>query len=582
MFAVLHQSADATQSVRLACDAVRTAVRACSVPAPNAARATMLALAAIAVATAIAYAGSFRGTWISDDVELIVEQPTLHSLTASSVYALATERTDGVNYIPLNFLSLAIDWRLWGPDPRGFHLTNLLLHVANAFVVYFVLLRLGESRGLATAAALLWSLHPVQVESVAWISERKNLLSTLCFLLAFRGYLRFRERPTAIRYVTVLLWYCAALLTKVNTIVLPALLLCYEVVWHRRLRPADGARMVPLLACGLLVAWVNLHGNQSHGVAYHGGSFAVTMRTSATTIPRYLANVVAPLDLMSYYPVTLRASWLDPAVAGSVALIVALIALTLWYASRGRPEGFWLAWFGVTLAPMLNLVPFPALMNDRYLYIPLLGALVVLLRIGDRLLDHAKVGRLAPALVAGIAVALTVLTTLRIPAYRDPLSLWADMGLRTCYITADQPYGAGPRTEEKRLLAEALVRTPTQACLHNNVGGLAFEENRMNEALSGFERAHELDPRDPVIALNLGRAYLRVGRIDDAVRTLQLATALEPPSFFAHLNLARAYLQKRDVAGAREELALAKAIKSEPFFWQSVEQAVLRAEQRGS
>jgi Flp pilus assembly protein TadD len=217
-------------------------------------------------------------------------------------------------------------------------------------------------------------------------------------------------------------------------------------------------------------------------------------------------------------------------------------------------------------------------MNDRYLYLPLLGLLVPLLRLGRGILARAGALRAAPALVVGTALGLVVLTMMRVPVFRNELALWADMGLRTSYITADQPYGAGARSEEKRLLTEALARHPERAALYNNLGGFAFEENRLADALPYLVRAYELDPNDPVIALNLGRTYLRLGRLDDAVRTLEIATALEPPSFFPHLNLARAYLLRKDLVRARAELTRAKEIKRDPSFWQSFEQALVRAE----
>ncbi len=549
-------------------------------PGRTTARDTALLLAAIALAATLSYAGSVSGTWISDDVTMVAENPTIHSLSPANLRTLATSRTDGTNYIPLNFLSLALDYRLFGPDPRGFHLTNLVLHLANAAAIFFLLLRLGESRGRAAAVTLLWALHPVQVESVAWISERKNVLSTLFLLLAFHAYLRHELRPTMARYLVIVACFVAALLSKVNTIVLPVLLLCYEIVLGRGLRAANVVAMGPLLACGLVVAWANLHNNPSHGVAYHGGNLAVTLRTSATTIPRYLRNVIAPFDLMTYYPVPLHGSWLDPPVVSAVLLILALVVLTCWLAARRRPEGFWLAWFGITLAPMLNLVPFPALMNDRYLYVPLIGAVVILVRQGSRLLDAIGTPRAGPPIVAAAALGLAILTARRVPVFHDELSLWADMGLRTSYITADAPYGPGPRSQEHRLLERAVALHPERAALHNNLGGFAFEENRLDDAVRWLAHAYELDPSDPVIALNLGRTYLRLGRLDDAIRTLQVAVRLEPPSFFAHLNLARAYLLSNDLERARTELGKAKTIKSDPYFWRGVEQALERAEHR--
>lgn len=543
---------------------------------------TPLVLVVIALTTTLAYAGSFSGEWISDDGPLIVENTSLHGLSMANLRTIAMSRSDGVNYIPLNFLSLALDHALFGLWPPGFHFVNLVLHIATAFAIYFFLLRIPESAGLAAAAALLWAVHPVQAESVAWISERKNILSTLFFVLAFDAYLRFSVVPRARTYLLVVLLFVAALLSKVNTIVLPAMTLVYEIAIRRRLRPRDILAALPLFACGGLVAWANLSGNTSHGATYHGGSFVSTLQTSSTTIPRYLANVVAPFDLSGYYPVILRASWLDPNVAFAVAVIAALVALTCWLAWRGAPDAFWLAWFGITLSPMLNLIPFPALMNDRYLYLPLVGALVPLVRIGGSLLQRNDALRLAPAVVGIVAAIFVGLTMARVPVFRNELNLWADFGLRFSYITADRPWGPPPRHEEKRLLADALMRHPMRAALYNNVGGFAFEEARFADAMQSLERAHELDPHDPTIALNLGRTYLALDRVDDAVRTLERAIQLEPAAFFPQLNLARGYLRRGDLQRARATLERAKAIKHDPFFWQQVEQQVAQAERRAA
>jgi tetratricopeptide (TPR) repeat protein len=359
-------------------------------------------------------------------------------------------------------------------------------------------------------------------------------------------------------------------------------MVAYEIILRRRLRARDVAAVVPLLVCGAIAAWLNLHDNPSHGVAYHGGSLWVTLRTSATTVPAYLFNIIAPFQLATYYPVPLRASWLDPPVATAVATILLLATLTVEFARRGRPEAFWLVWFAATLAPMLNLVPFPALMNDRYLYLPLLGILVPLLRLIRRWLEGAGVDRAAPFLAGATVAVLAMLTVARIPVFHDELALWADFALRYSYISADRPYGAAPRREEKRLLNDALARHPTRAALANNLGAFAFEENRIGDAIPLLERARALDRNDYVIPLNLGRAYLFAGRIAEAVTTLREATVLEPPSFFAHLNLARALLKRGDVAGARAALTHAQAIKRDPFFWDAVERQVTRAEQQRS
>jgi tetratricopeptide (TPR) repeat protein len=574
---VVHQSERRAQST--SCGSLSAPLRAISVR--TLAHSPIVAIVVLALATTVAYARCFQGEFISDDVGAVAENPLLRSLSAENLRAIATS-FDDVNWIPLKVLSLALDYQVWGLDPTGYHLTNLLLHIANAIAIYWLVLRLGESPPFAFSAALLWALHPVQAESVAWISERKNVLSTLFFLLAFHTYLAGSARPRVRTYLLLFVLFGAALLSKVNTIVLPALALCYEIVWHGRVRARDVAVAGALLAVGVAVAWVNLHGNPSHGVAYHGGSLAVTMRTSSTTISRYLWNSVAPFDLSYYYEVPLRASWWDPPVARAVVLIAGLVALTLWLAWRRRPDAFWLAWFGITLSPMLNLVPFPALMNDRYLYMPVLGILVPALRLGGRLLDRVRAGAAAPFAVGGIACGFALLTYQRVPVFQNELSLWADGGLKTCYISADQPYGARPRAKEIRLLEEAIRRHPKQACLYDTLGGFAFEERRLADALRLLTQAAELDPNHATIALNLGRTQLWLGQNAEAIVTLERATMLEPPSFWAHLNLARAYLRTNDLVRARAALNRAKAIKSEPNFWHGVEQEVARAEARGA
>jgi protein O-mannosyl-transferase len=537
------------------------------------------ALALLTVATVASYLGSFGGEFISDDVGAIVENPLLRSLSFANLRGIATT-FDDANYIPLKVLSLALDYQLWGLTPAGYHLTNLLLHVTNAAALYALLLRVGDGRGVALAVALLWALHPVHVESVAWISERKNVLSTLCLLLAFHAYLAFRVRPRAGPYAAMVLLYVAALLSKLNTIVLPALVVVYEVNLHRRVSGRLLVAMGPLCVLGIIAAWINLAGNPIHGVEYHGGSLLVTLRTTCTVIPRYLLAIVAPIDLQHVYAVTLRATWLDPTVLGSLAVIGALLSLAAWQWRRASIDAFWLGWFAITLAPMLNLVPFPALMNDRYLYVPMIGALVPLVHGGRWLLSTAGRPALAPAVTALVAAVFGVLTARRVPVFRNEIQLWADTGLRTPYITADRPFPAPPRAEQVRLLTAALAAHPERPALHNNLGGMAFEEGRLADAIPYFERAQVLSPDDPVIALNLGRAYLVAGQVDLGIRHLERAIHVEPSSFYAQLNLARGYLQRGEIRRARAALTNAQSIRRAPRHWAEVEQQLSLAERQ--
>jgi hypothetical protein len=478
-------------------------------------------------------------------------------------------------------LSYAIDWAMFGNDPTGFHVVNLLFHIADAALVYLLLLRLGERAALAFGVALVWAVHPVQVESVAWISERKNVLSTLFFLLAFIAYVRFSDHPRPRTYAAIFVLYVCGMLTKINVIVLPAVMLVYEIAMRARLRRRDVLVTLPLFAVAAFLAWVNLHGNKSHGAAYHGGSLWVTLRTSSTVIPRYLQLIVAPFGLSSYHATPLRASWLDPDVLASVILIVVVLAAACVLAWRRHPSAFWILWFFATLSPMLNLVPFPALMADRYLYIPLVGPLVLIAWGIDEAVRRAPaLARAVPVVVGAAALACVALTIARVPAFHDEVALWADWALHTSYITSDSPYAAPRRDRQKQILRDALARDDSSGPVHNNLGGIAFEEGRMADALPELIRAYSLAPRDPAIALNLGRTYLYGRQPEAAARVLEDAVRLEPPSYYAHLNLARAYILLGDAPRAAEQVAQARALRPTWTDLQPVADALAQLERR--
>jgi hypothetical protein len=539
-----------------------------------------LHLGIIALAAIVAYAASIHGAWISDDVTSIAENPVLRSLAPGNILVIMS-RFEGPNYAPLYVLSYAIDWAMFGNDPTGFHVVNLLFHIADAGLVYLLLMRLGERPALAFGVALVWAVHPVQVESVAWISERKNVLSTLFFLLAVIAYVRFSDHPRPRTYAAIFVLYVCGMLTKINVIVLPAVMLTYELAYRARLRRRDVLVTLPLFAVAAFLAWVNLHGNTSHGASYHGGSLWVTLRTSATVIPRYLRLIVAPFGLSSFYYTPLRPSWLDLDVLGSAILIVGLLGAAGVLAWRRHQSAFWILWFFVTLSPMLNIVPFPALMADRYLYIPLVGPLVLIAwGIDAAVRRMPALGRAVPAVVGAVALACVALTIARVPAFHDELSLWADWALRTAYITSDRPYGPAPRPRELQLLHDALAKDEDSGVLHNNLGGIAFEENRMPDALAELSRAYQLEPRNPAIVLNLGRAYLYSRQPEAAVRILEEAVRLEPPSYYANLNLARAYILTGDALRASDALARARAIRPTWPDLGQVEQALARLERR--
>ncbi|HSP96751.1 MAG TPA: glycosyltransferase family 39 protein [Candidatus Dormibacteraeota bacterium] len=525
---------------------------------------TRAALSALLLVAAIAftYRNSFDGGFVSDDRGAILNNPLLRSLDAANIRAIFSS-FDDANYIPLKVLSLAVDQRLWGPAPFGYHLGNILLHIVCALLVWRILLGAGLSDGAAVLVALLWALHPLQVESAAWMSERKNVLSGACFFAAFLAWLHFSASGRWRAYALVLVLFVLALLSKMNTVVLPALCLAYDGLVARRLDRRSLLASLPLFAAGALVVWYNLAGNRIHGSRFHGGTALVTWLTSTTVPFRYLAKVAWPAHLSSYYYVPLYGSPLDPPVALAIAGLLALGALTAWLAARRRPEAFWLLWFIVTLAPMLNIVPFPTLMQDRYMYLPLVGVLAAPALALDAALRAPLARRLAAALAAGAVLACIVVSEQRIAVWHDELSLWRDWALQEWYLPVDIGPQRGPDSDRHlAVLEEAAGRDPGDLVVRQNLGALLYERGDLARATVELEAAQGLAAEDNgVVLMNLGRTYLRSGDPARAAAVLRRSVAAEPYSFYSQLNLARAALALGDRETAAAALAACARIR---------------------
>lgn len=518
----------------------------------------------------VTFAGSIDGAFVSDDIEMVGKDPLLSSLAPANVAAIFRSR-QGPNYVPITELSLAIDGTLFGRTPTAHHVTNVAIHIGCVLLVYTILRRLQLAPLFALLAAALWAVHPVQVESVAWISERKNVLSGLFFFAAFLVYLELSDRFRARVYVAFLALYVLALLSKMNTMVLPAICLAYELTWCHRLRWRDGAAMAPPLALAALVAWYNIAGNALlSGTGWWGGSPTVTWLSSAVVPFRYLRNVVWPLDLGPTYDVPLRGSPLDPPVLVALLGLAGLVAVSVALAVRRRREVFWILWSALTLLPMLNvLVPFRSMMNDRFLYLPLVGPLA-LVAFGLAALPTPGRRRRAGAIAALAVVACAVLSVRQIEIWSDPFSLWKSYAHRP--LLGPDPVVAEPDYEKRAaFLREAIAAAPASGALRNNLGALHYTAGRLPEALQELEEANRLTPDDPTILLNLGRARLLSGKASEAEPALERAVELRPYDFMSHLYLLRYHVfVARNPARAHAVMDAAMRLQPESVTRQSL------------
>jgi cytochrome c-type biogenesis protein CcmH/NrfG len=515
-------------------------------------RADVFAALAIIIIVASTYSGSFDGDFISDDISHVRDNPLIRSLAVANIQEIFTT-FDGSNYMPLKVLSLAVDYQLWGSGPAGFHATNLALHIGCALVVYSILSGMGLPRSAACLTALLWAVHPQQVESVAWISERKNVLSGLFFFSAFRVYLVFSKRPSALCYVGFLLLYVLALLSKMNTMVLPALCLAYEATFCRRLRRSDWLAQAPLFGLAAFAAWYNLAGNPIHGSGYHGGGPIVTWLTSSVVIWDYIGRMIVPIDLRPRYVVMLRGSPWEPAVLLSLLGLGAVAVAVVWLWRACRREAFWLLWFGITLAPMLNIVPFRSLMNDRYMYLALLGPLAFAATVWAAA-GSKRMRQVGVAVGVVLTLAWAGLSLRQVEIWSTPLTHWL-RGAETTILAAGVPGFHDPLREAKiAALSSALGDAPESARLHNNLGAIYYESRRFAEAQEAFETANGLRGDDPTILLNLALVRIAARSLEEAQVLLERSIFLYPYSHVPYLYLTRVHLARGNASGAREAL----------------------------
>jgi tetratricopeptide (TPR) repeat protein len=509
-------------------------------------------VATIAALTLATYGGSFDGELVSDDIRLIRDDPLIRSLDWDNLRRIATSFY-GPNYLPVTVLSLAVDYRLFGLNVAGYHATNLLLHIGCALLVYALLLRLRFRPLVACATALLWAVHPLQVESVAWISERKNVLSGLFFFAAFYVFVGYAGARRARSYLGMLVLYTLAVLAKMNALVLPAVCLAYEATFCFQLRARSLFAMLPLFAVGAAVAWYNVADNPIHGGGYHGGSAVVTWLSSAVVIFRYLGSLVAPIHLTPKYLVTLYGSVLDLSVLAAAAGLCVIAAGAIWLLRRRSPAAFWILWFGITLAPMLNIIPFRSMMQDRYMYLPMLGPLALAATALSRVRWPAA--RLAVSALATAAVlSFAGLSHVQVEVWSSPLSLYLAEARHLPLLGPEPPYA--DRDQERRVdaLRAAAREDPASAVIRNNLGALYFSAGRVDDAIAEIEAAVALEPANPRFMLALGRAYVHAGRLAEAREQLERAAALNPFELLGRLALARLYLRLGEADAARREI----------------------------
>lgn len=373
----------------------------------------------------------FLTNW--DDPQYITLNNVIRSFSWNNITAIFSKSYFG-NYAPLHLISYMIDYLIWGRNPAGFHLTSILLHAANGMLVYALTSRISGIKTAALIAAIIFVSHPVQVESVAWLSQRKNLLALFFFLISFLAYLKSRQEDSDSRlyYLIAVGMFFASLLSKATAVVLPLCLVIHDItITGNRPDKALMRRMLPFaLAAGamaLITAYTQQPETGGGRVPYHGGSPWATFLTMLPVMVHYLKMLIFPFDLSALYIHQIKPG-VDTEVLISAIIVGFVIAAGAVCYRRSKVLFFWYAMFFIPLLPVSQIIPLVTLINDRYLYFPMIGAGGFAGSAVTLLYNKLQTGR-RRALYCTIALCTTYLSInafQRAAVWQNSVTLWTD------------------------------------------------------------------------------------------------------------------------------------------------------------
>ena len=493
-----------------------------------------------------------------DDDDYVTNNPHVQAGLTSETVKWAFTTYEYSNWHPLTWLSHALDCQLFGMDPGPHHETNLLLHIVNVLLLFWVLAQATGYLGRSAMVAALFALHPMNVESVAWIAERKNLLCTIFFLLALAAYRWYAQDPKLSRYLTVAGLYALGLMAKPQIITLPCVLLLWDYWPLQRMFPewksvssgtavetsfpgrTFGSLVLEKLPLFLL-AGVSAHLTQAAQQAggWHSVKWtrAIQIGNAIVCYVLYLAKAFWPSHMALFYPHPGSSLGMQP-VVWSALLLLAITCVVLKYARAYRYVAVGWFWFLGMMVPMSGVLANGDLaMADRYAYQPYIGLFLMVCWTVAEWMSRHRISVRALAAVAAVAlISLAAVARIQLNYWRDNVTLWT----------------------------HALEVTPDNSIAETSLGSALTDEKRFDEALRHYRAALAISPLDPVANIDVGFLEQKQGDFYAAIQQYKtvIATTQKPElKKKALINLGYVYRDLGDIQKAQESFAAATAMQ---------------------
>jgi Flp pilus assembly protein TadD len=556
--------------------------------------------ALLTAAVFAAYGQTLRFGFVSyDDPAYVTDNVYVNAGVTWNGIVWAFTHSSAGNWFPLTWLSHMLDCQLFGADAGLHHLTSVCIHALATLLLYVVLRRIASARWPSAMVAALFALHPLHVESVAWIAERKDVLSAFFFMATLWAYARYVARPGARRYALTLLAFCLGLMAKPMVVTLPLVMILLDYwPFARGLHIVEKLPFFGLSAAASVVTYL-VHEQVAAVVSLESIPMSLRIENALVSYAIYVGKMFWPAKLAVFYPYP-SGSLVWPAIFAGLGLAAVTAAAVR--AARKRPYLLvgWL-WYLVTLAPVIGLIQAGRQARaDRYMYIPMIGLSIALVWGAREILQSRP--RLGAAIALGIAAACAALTWSQVGYWRDSVSLFRHaLDVTTDNFAARFNLAGvlamrGEDAEAARQLAEAVrirpgfaparialgwslakqgrteealaqLRTvelfqPGDANIHSQIGAMLGAAGRTYEAAGELSEAVRLDPNDADGRRNLGMALAILGRLPEAAEQFGAAIRLKPDDASARFNLGKVLAELGRTGEAVAQLS--EAVRIDP------------------
>lgn len=518
------------------------------------------------VLTLIVFFPTFSADFISlDDYYYVRDNALIRSLSAQNLKDIWGSPFFA-NYQPLTIFLYAIEYNFFQLNPHAFHFVNVFIHLCNICLVYYVILRIGKKQLIAFITALLFAIHPMHLESVAWVAELKDVLYTFFFLSATLYYLKYVEaKKFGLFYLLSLLMFLLSIISKGQAVILPVALLLIEIFNGRKLNKNSILDKIPYFILSIIFGVVTYQVQKGAGAmqGYEHIPFTERVLFASYGLMNYFYKLIIPIHLAIFYPYPLSnevitSTW----VYVSPAIVIAIAYILFKSYKKNKEVFFGLMFFLVTVFLVIQLIPVgEAVMADRYIYVPSIGLFFIAAYYFEKYYS-SRISQKNLIMTGGIIYIfiLCILSYQRSGVFKDNLSIYTDAiehnPSATAYNNRGDEYS--DRKDHQKAIEDftnCLALNPRYIHALKN-RGLSYERmNNMEMAAKDFEGEIKNTPNDPDSYINFGRALKALNRFDESVKQYTKAIAIHPSSSEAYLGRAEAYSRMGKIDNSIEDLS---------------------------